>query len=141
MNLRPRRREEPEITLTPLIDVVFLMLIFFMVSTTFQRDADMAITLPEAGQQPAERELHPIELGISAEGDFLIDGRSLVNGQLDTIRRALEEARAERPDAPLVIRADARTSHQNVVRAMEAAGQADITRLSFATVPHREDDE
>ncbi len=135
MNLRGRRKDEPEITLTPLIDVVFLMLIFFMVSTTFLREADISLTLPEAGLEPAERAQEPIELAISADGEFFVNGRELVNSQLDTIRRALIEAREDDPEAPLVIRADARASHQNVVRGMEAAGRADITRLSFATLP------
>ncbi|MEX0731132.1 MAG: biopolymer transporter ExbD [Aquisalimonadaceae bacterium] len=139
MNLRPRRQDEPEITLTPLIDVVFLMLIFFMVSTTFLREADMSVTLPQAGTEPSERISEPIELAINVEGEFFINGRALVNSQLDTIRRALVEARSDAPEAPLVIRADARTAHQNVVRAMEAAGRADISQLSFATLPQAEE--
>ncbi len=135
MNLQNRRREDPEITLTPLIDVVFLMLIFFMVSTTFMRQADLELTLPEASRDPTEQVVQPIELVINADGDFFINGRALVNSQVDTVRRGLLEAREEHPDAPLVIRADARTPHQNLVTGMDAASQANISRLSIATVP------
>jgi len=139
MNLRHRRQEEPEITLTPLIDVVFLMLIFFMVSTTFLREADISINLPQAGEAPTERLGEPIELAISASGDFYMNGRALVNSQPETIRRALIQARTDNPEAALVIRADARTTHQHVVRAMEAAGKAEIARFSFATLPQADE--
>nr|WP_301289510.1 biopolymer transporter ExbD [Natronocella acetinitrilica] len=136
--MRHRRREDPEITLTPLIDVVFLMLIFFMVSTTFMRQADLELTLPEASREPGEQIVEPIELAINAEGEFFINGRALVNNQVDTVRRGLLQAREDTPDAPLVIRADARTPHQNLVIAMDAASQANISRLSIATVPQEQ---
>ncbi len=139
MNLRPRRQDEPEITLTPLIDVVFLMLIFFMVSTTFLRQADLEVTLPEASREPAERTAEPIELAINADGEFFVNGRALVNSQLETVRRALEQARDEAPESPLLIRADARTTHQNVITAMDAASQANLSRLSIATVPQSDE--
>lgn len=134
MNLRGRRNREPEVSLTPLIDVVFLMLIFFMVSTTFQHDADLTVQLPEAGVDAAPREARSLQLSISAEGEYALDGRLLADGRVETLVRALEQARAEHPDRELIVRADARTPHQNVVRAMEAAGRASITRLSFATL-------
>lgn len=139
MNLRPRRQDEPEITLTPLIDVVFLMLIFFMVSTTFLREADMNVTLPESGLAPTDRSMEPIELVISAEGDYYVNGRALVNSQVETLASALGDARSETPDAPLIVRADARALHQNVVRAMEAAGEAEFRQLSFATLPQADE--
>lgn len=135
MNLRPRRQDEPEVNLTPLIDVVFLMLIFFMVSTTFMRHADLELTLPEASKEPSEQVQDAIELAINADGEYFVNGEPLVNTQLVTVRRALEQARAEMPDAPLIIRADARSTHQSVVTAMDAASQANISRLSIATVP------
>lgn len=138
MNLRPRRREEPEITLTPLIDVVFLMLIFFMVSATFLHEADMELSLPEASLEPGERAYAPIELAINASGDYYIDGEALVNQQTDTVQRALEQAREGRPDASVIIRADGRTPHQALVTALDAAGRASIESISIATVP--EDD-
>lgn len=138
MNLRPRRREEPEITLTPLIDVVFLMLIFFMVSATFLNEADMELNLPEASLEPGQRPVSPMELTINADGAYFLDGEGLANQQTETVRRALEEARAARPEAALIIRADGRTPHQALVTALDAAGRANIQSLSIATVPEDE---
>ena len=91
MNLSPRRRDEPEINLTPLIDVVFLMLIFFMVSTTFLREAELQVSLPDSSQEPAGQPQPPLELTINRQGTVFLDGRPLLNNQLDTIRRAVEK--------------------------------------------------
>lgn len=133
MNLRPRRSEEPEINLTPLIDVVFLMLIFFMVSTTFQREANLRVVLPEASAQPVPMQADVVEITINAAGDYFIDGEATVNRQRKTLRLALEPLADA--DPPLVIRADAKTPHQAVVTAMEAAGEAGFSRVNIATVP------
>ena len=140
MNLSPRRREEPEINLTPLIDIVFLMLIFFMVSTTFLREAELQVTLPDASQEPAAQPQQPLELTINRQGTVFLDGRPLLNNQLDTIRRAVEKAVAERsgPSSRLVIRADARAEHQMVVRALDALGRAGVSNVGIATVPREE---
>ena len=134
MNFRQRRREEPDINLTPLIDVVFLLLIFFMVSTTFRREADFKIELPEASQMPVPNEQQLI-LTIDATGRYFLKDRELTGTDLETVREALIEATDEgRNDLPLTIRADGRTPHQAVVRAMDAAGQAGLRRLAIATV-------
>lgn len=133
MNLRQRRREEPDINLTPLIDVVFLLLIFFMVSTTFRREADFKIELPEASQKPVPEEQQLI-LTIDAAGRYFIQDRELPDTRLVTIKKALIEATGENRDLPLTIRADGRTLHQAVVRAMDAAGQAGLRHLAIATV-------
>lgn len=141
MNLNPkRRREEPEINLTPLIDVVFLMLIFFMVSTTFLKEADLQIALPEASQQPSRQEGQPIRVTINPQGNFFVNGRELVNTQIDTVERALAEALGEREaeNTPVVIRADGATNHERVVTAMDAAQRAGLRRVGIATVPREE---
>lgn len=127
-------REEPEITLTPLIDIVFLMLIFFMVSTTFMRESSIDIALPEASEQPTRQATGPMVLSINARGAFFLDGRALVNSQRDTVRRALEQARAADSERPLLIQADAEARHQSLVTAMDAAGLAGISRISIATL-------
>jgi len=134
MNLRRQRPESPDINLTPLIDVVFLLLIFFMVSTTFKRDAELQVELPEASAQPAAQERETLEIVIDAQGRYFIDDRELVNRKPETVRRALEKLAGDRRDVPLVIRADAETPHQAVVTAMDAAGQLGFKRLSIATV-------
>jgi len=138
MNLNPRRRrEEPEINLTPLIDVVFLMLIFFMVSTTFLKESDLRIALPEASQQPTRSEQQPIRITINTQGNFFINGKELVNTKIGTVERGLSEALGERsPDSvPVVIRADGDTQHERVVTAMDAAQRAGLRQVGIATVP------
>lgn len=134
MNMRPRRQEDPEINLTPLIDVVFLLLIFFMVSTTFNRESELKIQLPEAGREAVEQPAEAVEVTVSADGRYYVNGRAVVDRHVETLRRAIEKAAGGRTDLPLVVRADARAEHQAVVRAMDAAGRAGFARLSIATV-------
>ena len=134
MNLRRQRADEPDINLTPLIDVVFLLLIFFMVSTTFKRDAELAVELPEASAEPAAREQNILELVIDAQGRYFLGDKELINRKLETVKQALAEAAGDQRDRPLVVRADAQTPHQAVVTAMDAAGQLGFKRLSIATV-------
>jgi len=134
MNLRRQRPDSPDINLTPLIDVVFLLLIFFMVSTTFKSDAQLQVELPEASAEPSTQEQDVLEIVIDAQGSYVIGEQELVNRRPETVRRALEKLAGERRDIPLVIRADAETPHQAVVTAMDVAGQLGFTRLSIATV-------
>jgi len=134
VNLRRHRREEPEIILIPFIDVLLMLLIFFMLATTFQREATLKVDLPKAisGQQTTEEE--PLALTVNAEGRYFIDGQEVVNPRVETLVRALKNLVAGRKDPHLEIRAAALASHQSVVTAMDAAGQAGITRLSIATL-------
>lgn len=134
MNLRRQRAEDPDINLTPLIDVVFLLLIFFMVSTTFKHESEMAVELPEASAEEVTQQPKTLELVIDAEGRYFINDQELVNRKLETVKQALQQAAGEQRDLPLVIRADAKTPHQSVVTAMDAAGQLGFKRLSIATV-------
>lgn len=133
MNLRPRRDEGPDINLTPLIDVVFLLLIFFMVSTTFERSSELAIELPEATAPPEQPEPDAIEIAIDASGSYYVNGTELVNTQLGTVKQALSAAAAGREDVRLVITADGRTPHQAVVTVMDAARRLGLAHLTFAT--------
>ncbi|MCS4503310.1 hypothetical protein KBTX_01924 [wastewater metagenome] len=134
MNLSPRRRDEPEINLTPLIDVVFLMLIFFMVSTTFVQQTRLDVTLPSAEQSATTPERETLHVTISPDGRISVDGRTLANGKVATIRQALEDALGDRDaaDVPVVVDADANARHQVVVRALDAAGQAGLTHVGMA---------
>lgn len=133
MNFRQRRIEEPEISLTPLIDVVFLLLIFFMVSTTFIKDTEIRIDLPEATASPQEQERSTVNVVIDLEGRYFVDGRLLVNRQVGTLREALEQAAGDRQGVTVLISADAQTAHQAVITAMDAARQAGILHVSLAT--------
>ena len=139
MNLRPGHKEETvEVNLTPLIDVVFLLLIFFMVTTTFDRHARLKVSLPESSTKATQQQSEPLILSIDAKGNYFLNDRQLVNRQLDTLKQALQktigQGKKDYKDVALVLRADANTPHQSVVRAMDAASQLGLTRLSIATV-------
>ncbi|MEJ2573241.1 MAG: biopolymer transporter ExbD [Gammaproteobacteria bacterium] len=134
MNLRKFRRESPAIDLTPLIDVVFMLLIFFMVSSTFKDQSMIRIDLPKASQQKQqENQEKPIVLTIDAQGNFYVDDKRVVNTQIDTLKRALKIAIDDRKSPPLTISADGRTPHQAVVTAMDAARQVGLVHLLIAT--------
>jgi biopolymer transport protein ExbD len=139
MNLRPGHKEDNvEVNLTPLIDVVFLLLIFFMVSTTFDRHAKLKVSLPEASTKATQQQNDPLVLSIDAKGNYFLNERQIVNQQLDTLKQAILKTLSEKnvnvEDVSLVLRADANTPHQSVVRAMDAASQLGLTKLSIATV-------
>jgi biopolymer transport protein ExbD len=132
MNLRRRRREVEDINLTPLIDVVFLLLIFFMVSTTFDRNAELAIELPEADAKLEATDEFTVEVSVDAQGRYFVNGQALVNQQTDTLKTAIEAALGDGDAPPLVISADANSPHQSVVAIMDAARQLGLARLRFA---------
>lgn len=139
MNLRPDHKEESvEVNLTALIDVVFLLLIFFMVTTTFDRHARLKVSLPESSTKATQQQDEPLVLSIDAQGNYFLNERQIINQQLETLKQALRKTIGEKnqdyKDVALVLRADANTPHQSVVRAMDAASQLGMTRLSIATV-------
>jgi biopolymer transport protein ExbD len=135
MNLRPGHKEETvEVNLTPLIDVVFLLLIFFMVTTTFDRHAKLKVSLPESSAKITQQQSDPLVLSIDAKGNYFINDRQVVNQSLDTLKQALQKVIGDNSDMALVLRADANTPHKAVVRAMDAASQLGLTKLSIATV-------
>ena len=117
MNLRPTPKESADINLTPLIDVVFLLLIFFMVSTTFDRDSELSIELPAASAEARERRPDSIEVAIDATGRYYVNGRQLLNTQAKTLRQALATAAGEKSSPPIIINADAKTPHQAEIAA------------------------
>lgn len=133
MKFLTQSTEDVDLNLTPLIDVVFLLLIFFMVSTTFQKDAELQLSLPEASQDPVPTDSKSLEIAINSSGQYFLDGRELTNNRLETLRAAISKLSRGKRDIPLVIRADAKTPHQAVVTAMDAAAQLGMLRLSIAT--------
>lgn len=134
MRLQDEDREEPEINLTSLIDVVFLLLIFFMVSTTFDRQALLRLELPEAATAEAESVPQLIEVTISDNGQIFIDDQLLTDNTRAAVQAVLGERREAAPDAPLVVRADARASHGLVVLVLDAAAAEGIGRVGIATM-------
>jgi biopolymer transport protein ExbD len=133
LNLRPRT--QPEVNLTSLIDVVLLLLIFFMVSTSFVKQSQISISLPEADSSAIVEELpQQIDIMITESGGFLVNGRELINTRVETLRNALPKVSGGDNTLPLTISADANARHQDVVTAMDVAGRLGFTRISIATV-------
>ena len=133
LNLRPRT--QPEVNLTSLIDVVLLLLIFFMVSTSFVKQSQITISLPEADSTAIVEEVpEQIDIMITETGGFLVNGRELVNNRPETIRNALQKASGGNTSLPLTISADANARHQYVVTAMDVAGKLGFVQISIATV-------
>lgn len=133
MQFKRQRSEEVSVNLTPLIDVVFLLLIFFMVSTTFTKETHLKIDLPKASTEATVEDPLVIDISITADGQFAVNGRALVNGQLDTLKRAIREEARDKDSLPVIITADAQSPHQAVVTAMDAAGQLGFIHLSITT--------
>jgi biopolymer transport protein ExbD len=133
VKFRRRPQRDNSINLTPLIDVVFLLLIFFMVTTTFTRETRMLISLPEAEAESIVSEQKTVELVVSKDGSYAVDGQSLINRDIKTIMAALKDASAGDSDIPLVITADAQSTHQAVITAMDAAGRLGFETLNIAT--------
>ncbi len=126
--------EDPEISLTSLIDVVFLLLIFFMVSTTFEHQAVLKVDLPEAKNVSSpEDQPNSFELVIDAKGQFYLNDRQLVDGKRSTLEAAFIEAAGDDRNIPVILRADAQTPHHFVVTAMDVTAQLGFKRLSIAT--------
>ena len=133
MKFRRQSDTDLSVNLTPLIDVVFLLLIFFMVSTTFTKETHLAIDLPESSGEVRQGQPRQIEVVISKKGEFAINGQTLVNSRLETIKRALGKVSEGDSGLPLIITADANTPYQSVVTAMDAAGQMGFANLSMTT--------
>ena len=135
MKLSLRAKTEPEVNLTSLIDVVLLLLIFFMVSTSFVKESQISITLPEAESEAVVQEVpEQLEIMITEQGTYLVNGRELVNSRPETIRNALQRVSTGDTSLPLTISADANARHQHVVTAMDVAGRLGFTRISIATL-------
>lgn len=133
VQFRRAKRDEESVNLTPLIDVVFLLLIFFMVSTTFTKETHLSIDLPEAKGESSQAQSEQVEVVIHADGSYAINGQTLVDKKLPTLLRALQAIGGNHEKIPLIITADAMTPHQAVVTAMDAAGQQGFVHLSLTT--------
>jgi len=139
MNLQPSDSDEPEVNLTPLIDVVFLLLIFFMVSTTFEHQSRIQIELPEATAEATKPDDESLEIIIDAQGRFFLGDQQVVNTELKTLKGAISKIVGEREGMPVIIRADAKTPHQAVITALDATSQLGMTRISLATTRMQEE--
>lgn len=135
MRLQSRSRDEPEINVISLVDVLLVLVLFFMVSTTFLRETEISLKLPEATTDAVlAAPTESLEIAVTESGAYLVNGRELVNNERRTLRAAIERLMGDKRDLPVFIRADAAASHQAVVTAMDVAGQLGFVRLNIATV-------
>ncbi|WP_349573020.1 ExbD/TolR family protein [Azotobacter salinestris] len=136
MKFRRKPRENVEINLASLLDVVFILLLFFVVSTTFTRETQLKVDLPEAvsGTPPETVEPKQLEVLIDADGSYSLNGQALISSDLDSLMRALQKESGGDNKLPLVISADGKTPHQAVITAMDAAGKLGFAHLRITTV-------
>jgi biopolymer transport protein ExbD len=138
LNLRQAKKDDLDVNITPLIDVVFLLLIFFMVSTTFERESEIEVTLPQAAIDAPVKDDFVIQVTINSEGTYFINGQRVINSQTSTLKQAMLKVAEGRQDPPIIVSADANATHQAVVRVMDAARQLGFVHLSFATTQTEE---
>jgi biopolymer transport protein ExbD len=135
VNLRPRRVEDPEINLVSLIDVVLMMVVFFMLSSSLVDEGRIRIHLPQARDLPSGKPpTEPLVVSVTQQGGYLVNSHELINSSPDTLRAALlKEAGSDRT-MRVTLRADARTTHQSVITAMDVLGRLGFTEMNIATV-------
>lgn len=136
MKFRRKPRENVEINLASLIDVVFILLLFFVVTTTFTRETQLKVDLPEAttGTPPEQTELKQLEILIAADGTYSLNAKQLLKSDLDGLMAALQKESDGDSSLPLIISADAKAQHQAVITAMDAAGKLGFAHLRMTTV-------
>ncbi|MBC7982594.1 MAG: biopolymer transporter ExbD [Candidatus Obscuribacterales bacterium] len=135
MKLSTRPKEDPELNLISLVDIFLLLLVFFMISTTFLDEARIKIRLPEASaERNAMTQPNAIEVTVTAEGGYRVNGQTLINSGTATLTTAILKVAGDSRDAPITIRADARATHQAVVTAMDVVGRMGFRAINIATV-------
>ena len=136
MKLQTRKpKEDPEINLISLIDVALLLVIFFMLSSTFMQEGRLKIELPQTSLAPTGRQkTDPIIVTVSQNGTYRVNDRELINNSPDTLRAAILEVASQDRERPVTVRADARTTHQSVVSAMDVLGKLGFVKINIATV-------
>ncbi|APU29744.1 biopolymer transporter ExbD [Pseudomonas chengduensis] len=140
MKFRRKPRENVEINLASLIDVVFILLLFFVVTTTFTRETQLKVDLPEAasGTPPEQTELKQVEVLIGADGAYSVNGKALLESNLSNLMAALQKESDGDNSLPLILSADGKTPHQAVITAMDAAGKLGFSHLRITTVEAQE---
>ncbi len=136
MRIRDRRAsDEPELNLVPLIDVILVLIIFFVITTTFDARSVMQLELPQASAAPSENQTHALSVLVNADGRYFIDDREALRTDVESLKRTIHEVAGDDRARPVLLRADARTPHQAVVTAMDALGQLGFRQISVATAP------
>jgi biopolymer transport protein ExbD len=136
MRLGSRKaKDDPEINLIPLIDIALLLVIFFMLSSTFIEEGRLKIELPQASLAPTGRQkADPLIITVSQSGSYRVNERELVNSSIDTLRAAILEVTGADRSKAVTVRADGRATHQSVVSAMDVLGKLGFTKINIATV-------
>ncbi|MFN7483955.1 MAG: ExbD/TolR family protein [Betaproteobacteria bacterium] len=132
MKFGRRRLEEPEINLIPVIDVLLVVLIFLMLSTTYSRFTELQINLPAADAERLRERPAEIIVSVGADGRYAVDMRPVDGRSVEALSAALAAASGERPEVVLIVSADALAAHQSVVNVLDAARRAGLSRLTFA---------
>lgn len=132
-----RAQDEPEINLVPLIDVILVLIIFFVITTTFDARSTLQLQLPSATGEPAGDQAKALSVLINAEGRYFVGDQELLRTDIDALKQALNTAGGTDRARPVLLRADARTPHQAVVTALDALGQLGFRRISIATAPEQ----
>ena len=133
MNFRPRHKEEPEINLIPFIDVLLVVLIFLMLSTTYSKFTELQLRLPVADADAQRDYPKEVIVGVSSDGRYIVQGLALGSRSVDAVAAALTEAAKAGKDSVIIISADAAAPHQSVITVMEAARRSGLTQITFAT--------
>jgi biopolymer transport protein ExbD len=130
---RGRSREEPEINLIPMIDVLLVILIFMMVTTSYAKFSELQINLPQAGGVSAAEQVKPITVAVDASQHYAINNQTVANSEVDSLAASLKSAAGDQTDPTIVINADAKATHQSVINVMEAARRAGYGKITFTT--------
>lgn len=130
---RGRQKEDPEINLVPMIDVLLVILIFLMITTTYSKFSELEINLPEAASNKPAEQTNKIDVGVTAAGSYMVNGALIKSPSSETLGNALRTAAGDRPDPAIVIHADAQATHQSVITIMEAARLAGYSHITFST--------
>lgn len=133
MNFRPRPKDEPEINLIPFIDVLLVILIFLMLTTTYSKFTELQLTLPVADAQQLRDHPKEVIVSVAADGRYAVNKTTLDGKNVDQVARALAEAATAGKDSVLIISADAAAPHQSVITVMEAARRVGLAQITFAT--------
>lgn len=136
MRIRDRRAaDEPELNLVPLIDVILVLIIFFVITTTFDARSVMKLELPRASAEETQAQTQALSVLVNADGRYFVDDREALRTDVESLKRTIVEAAGDDRQRPVLLRADARTPHQAVVTAMDALGQLGFRQISIATAP------
>ncbi len=138
MRIRSEREDDaPEINLVPLIDVILVLIIFFVITTTFESRSALQLQLPEATAEPIAAQTRALSVLINADGRYFIDDQEVLRTDIDALKESLSQAAGGDRQRQVILRADARTPHQAVVTALDALGQLGFRKISIATAPEQ----